>query len=111
MTLPASMRYIAVREPGPPSVMTIAEGAVPAARPGEVVIEVDTPQSAVLVLNDMWHPWWSATLDGQPVEILRANVLFRAVAVPPGKHTVRFTFNPVSGALAQLWDKVSARWR
>ena len=77
----------------------------------EVVIEVDTPANAILVLNDIWHPWWSATLDRRPVDILKANVLFRAVAVPPGKHTVRFTFHPLSGALTQLWGDVSARWR
>jgi hypothetical protein len=77
----------------------------------EVVVEVDSPASAVLVLNDVWHPWWRATLDGQPAEILKANVLFRAVAVPPGKRTVRFTFHPLSGALTQLWDKASVRWR
>jgi len=35
----------------------------------------------------------------------------RAVAVPPGKRTVRFTFHPLSGALTQLWDKASVRWR
>jgi len=38
--MPAAMRYIAVREPGPPGVMSIAEGPVPAAKPAEVVIEV-----------------------------------------------------------------------
>jgi len=34
------MRYIAVREPGPPDVMSIVEGPVPQPRPGEVLIEV-----------------------------------------------------------------------
>ena len=41
--------------------------------------------AALLVLNDVWHPWWRATIDGVETEIMRANVIFRAVAVPPGK--------------------------
>ncbi len=77
----------------------------------EIVIETDAPGSAMLVLNDVWHPWWRATVDGAPAEILRANLLFRAVAVPPGKHIVRFTFHPIEGALAQLRQKISALWR
>jgi putative PIG3 family NAD(P)H quinone oxidoreductase len=35
-----TMRYIAIREPGPPDVLVIAEGPRPVARPGEVLIEV-----------------------------------------------------------------------
>jgi putative PIG3 family NAD(P)H quinone oxidoreductase len=34
------MRYIAAREPGPPDVLTIAEGPLPKPKPGEVLIEV-----------------------------------------------------------------------
>jgi putative PIG3 family NAD(P)H quinone oxidoreductase len=34
------MRYVAAREPGPPDVLTIAEGAVPEPRAGEVLIAV-----------------------------------------------------------------------
>jgi hypothetical protein len=77
----------------------------------EVVIEAETPAGAMLVLNDIWHPWWQASLDGEPAEILKANVLFRGVAVPRGKHVVRFTFHPFTGALTQLWKKFSAAWR
>ena len=40
MTLKSTMRHIAVREPGPPEVMAVVEGPVPAPRPGEVLIEV-----------------------------------------------------------------------
>jgi len=40
MDLPARMRYIAVAQPGPPEVMALAEGTLPAPRPGEVVVAV-----------------------------------------------------------------------
>ena len=68
----------------------------------EVVVEADSPGGGWVVLNDLWHPWWFADIDGKAAEILRANVLFRAVAVPPGSHVVRFTFRPIAGAWAEL---------
>lgn len=71
-------------------------------------IEVEASDQGFVVLNDIWHPWWFATVDGQPVRILRANVLFRAVAVGPGRHTIRFEFAPVAGALQELRNKLSA---
>ena len=77
----------------------------------DIAVEVDAPGGGFLVLNDVWHPWWRASVDGRPAEILKANVLFRAVVVPPGIHTVRFTFHPFSGAIAELKDLVSARRR
>ncbi len=68
----------------------------------EVVVHSDSPAGGWVVLNDVWQPWWFATVDGQPAPLLRANVLFRAVAVPPGQHTVVFKFTPLRGALVQL---------
>lgn len=68
----------------------------------EVVLEADSPDGGWVVLNDPWHPWWSAEVDGRPAELKRANVLFRAVAVPPGPHTVRLVFRPLAGAWRQL---------
>ncbi len=68
----------------------------------EVILEADSPDGGFLVLNDLWHPWWLAEVDGKPAEILRANVLFRAVAVPPGRHRVHFVFRPIAGAWAKL---------
>jgi hypothetical protein len=75
----------------------------------DIAIEADAPGGGFVVLNDVWHPWWRATVDGKPADILKANVLFRAVVVPPGKHVVRFTFHPLTGALAELATRFHAQ--
>ncbi len=72
-----------------------------------VEIEVDTATAGHIILNDIWHPWWTASVDGQPARIRKANVLFRAVAVPAGRHLVVFDFHPISGALEELAGKLS----
>jgi putative PIG3 family NAD(P)H quinone oxidoreductase len=38
--VPATMRYVAAREPGPPDVLALAEGPLPQPKAGEVLIEV-----------------------------------------------------------------------
>ena len=48
----------------------------------EVIVQADSPDGGWVVLNDLWHPWWFAEVDGKPAPILRANVLFRAVPSP-----------------------------
>lgn len=67
-----------------------------------VEIDVTAAESGFVVLNDVWHPWWRATVDGRPVPIFKANVLFRAVEVEKGRHRVRFAFEPFAGGWAQL---------
>ncbi|CAN0049359.1 unnamed protein product, partial [Phaeothamnion confervicola] len=93
----------------PPSTVNAGTARIVSYRNTEIAVEVETPASTVLVLNDVWHPWWRATLDGAPTEILKANVLFRGVAIPPGKHVVRFSFHPFAGALAEIWERFSGR--
>jgi hypothetical protein len=73
----------------------------------EIDIEVDAPAGGFLVVNDAWHPWWRAEVDGQPADILKANVLFRAVQVAPGLHHVHFAFEPLRGAWDELREKAA----
>ena len=73
----------------------------------DIVVRVEAPDGGWLVLNDIWHPWWRATIDDAPAAILRANGAFRAVAVRPGSHTVRFSFHPVAGVVRSLRDLVA----
>lgn len=63
-------------------------------RPQRVAIAVEAATDAWLVLADAWFPGWTATLDGTPTPVLRANYLVRAVAVPAGRHEVVFSYDP-----------------
>ena len=63
------------------------------------------PRAGHLVLADCDAPGWRATVDGVPAPIERANMLFRAVPVLPGRHTVEMVYRPFSvkaGALTSL---------
>jgi hypothetical protein len=72
----------------------------------KVVIEVDAVQPGFVVLHDVWHPWWTADVDGIDAMILRANIIFRAVYVPAGHHVIAFEFKPISSAIADLGDRL-----
>ncbi len=61
-------------------------------RLNDMAVEVNTPGPALLRVADAWYPDWSATVDGRPAPIYRADYLLRAVPVPAGRHTVEFRF-------------------
>ena len=62
----------------------------------EVSIEADMPRPGFLLLLDTYFPGWTATVDGLPTHIFRADYNFRAVKLPAGKSTVRFAYQPGS---------------
>jgi hypothetical protein len=57
-------------------------------------IAVDAAQAGFLVITDAWYPGWKAEINNQPTELYRADVMFRAVAVPAGQSTVKLTYVP-----------------
>lgn len=61
---------------------------------GRLVVETDGG-GGWLVLSDRFVPGWRASLDGAPVPILRADLAFRAVEVPAGRHLVEMTYRPL----------------
>src|SRR5207302_11129676 len=61
-----------------------------------VKIHTSASADAWLVLSDTFYPGWTAAVDGQPVTVLRGDVLFRVVPVPAGEHEVEFRFEPAS---------------
>src|SRR6478736_90768 len=86
MPLPKTMRYIAVREPGPPDVLVEAAGPLPQPKPGEVLIQV-----AYAGVN-------------------RPDCLQRAGAYPPPADASPIVGLEVAGRIAALGEGVTT-WR
>lgn len=88
-------------EPAPsapcdPGVVKAGAAALLTSDSDQVVIHVEADSPGWLVLSDTWYPGWLAWIDGERVEILPANYLFRGLEVPAGEHQVVFRYQPVS---------------
>lgn len=62
----------------------------------KIVIQISSRDNQLLFLSDPFYPGWNAYVDGKKTAILRADFAFRAVEVPKGKHTVIFSYQPMS---------------
>jgi hypothetical protein len=68
--------------------------------PNRLEMTLNSPQAGYLVLTDTFFPGWTAEIDDKPVPILRANYLFRAVAIDAGVHKVTFSYRPIGFTIA-----------
>ena len=73
-----------------------ADIQVVADEPNRLVVRSVTSSNGWLLLSDVWYPGWRAEIDGEPTDILRANYLFRAIALDAGEHEVVFEYDPLS---------------
>jgi Bacterial membrane protein YfhO len=64
-----------------------------------VTIRTSALEDSILVLTDPYFPGWVARVDGTAAPIVRADYLFRGLAIPAGSHTVVFSYEPGSVAL------------
>ncbi|MBL8010267.1 MAG: hypothetical protein JNJ64_06635 [Flavobacteriales bacterium] len=114
----ADAEILALREVGPDTVAVVDErwrsalGDAPLTPDPSASVTLDsyaanalryTVRSAnggVVVFSEIWYgPDWQATLDGQPVEHVRADHVLRAMRVPAGEHVVEFRVASRSYAL------------
>lgn len=63
--------------------------------PNYLKYKVQNQGPGFAVFSEIYYPeGWQATIDGEPVTILRANYLLRALQIPAGQHTIEFRFAP-----------------
>jgi len=65
-------------------------------RADRVRIQAELNEPGYVVLVDAWDPGWRVTVDGREAPLLRADIAFRAVALPPGPHVVDLVYRPRS---------------
>jgi hypothetical protein len=73
-----------------------AEARLTTPGPDRVRVDAEASGRGLLVLADAYDPGWRASVDGRPAPVLRANIAFRGVALPAGRHTVEMVYRPSS---------------
>jgi hypothetical protein len=84
--------------------------------PGRISLALDTPaaQGSALLVAENYYPGWTATVNGQPAKLGRADLTLIGVELPTGARTVELTFDSApyhtgklitlgALALATLW--------
>jgi hypothetical protein len=60
--------------------------------PARLVLEVESGSPGILVLSEIYHPYWSAAVDGRSVGVLQVDVALRGVPVGARRQRVTLEF-------------------
>jgi hypothetical protein len=70
--------------------------------PNRIALTVDSDSDGILLLSEIYYPGWQAAVDGENVDILRADTTLRAVPVSAGIHRVELDYRPWTVTVGQL---------
>ncbi len=93
---------LATAAPAAPSAGLLPRAAAPAAGrvevarylPGDIALDVEARAGETLVVAETFLAGWSASIDGEPVPLIRANDLHMALAPPAGRCRVELRYSP-----------------
>ena len=112
---PGASLALAVNAAREPAIQALCAADAAAPPPGQVAstavsyntreLTTDTAAPAMLFLRTPFSLYWRATIDGEPVRVVRALGQFSAVAVPAGRHAIRLAYAPtgVGSSLMFAW--------
>jgi hypothetical protein len=84
---------------------------------GRESVRLSCSRSATLLRRELLFPGWTATVDGGSTALHRSHRIYQSVQVPPGTHTVSFTYTPpglgwaIAGFVAGCLWFVLGLWR
>jgi hypothetical protein len=71
-----------------------AEVQVVTEDPNRISVFVQSKAPGYLVIADVWYPGWRGWVDGISTPVLRADYLFKALAIPAGEHEIVLSYRP-----------------
>ncbi len=89
---PLDADTVVLDQPGPAASGAAAQVRIVEDGLDEIEVAVDAAGAGYLVVGDAIQRDWVATVDGKPAPLVSADHGVAAVAVPPGRHTVRLRY-------------------
>ena len=63
--------------------------------PNELRYHYSVATESTVVFSEIYYPdGWTATVDGEPLDLFRADWILRAAVVPAGEHDIVMRFEP-----------------
>ena len=77
--------------------------------PNELHYRYSAASDRLAVFSEIYYPdGWHATVDGQPVDLVRADWTLRAALLPAGEHEVVMTFLPSSYSIGATVSAIAS---
>ena len=77
--------------------------------PNELHYQYSASSDRLAVFSEIYYPdGWHATVDGQPVDLIRADWTLRAALLPAGEHEVVMTFLPSSYSTGAMVSAIAS---
>ena len=73
--------------------------------PNKLVYQSNATSEQLAVFSEVWYgpnKGWQASIDGTPVDYIRANYALRAMKIPAGQHTIEFKFDPKAYSIGKM---------
>ncbi len=62
--------------------------------PNRLSLIYSASERGYLYYSDCYDTYWNAYIDGRSAKIYKANIAFKAIKIPAGRHSVDFIYNP-----------------
>jgi hypothetical protein len=80
---------------------------VSTSREVDITLPAGLQSASLLLMTDTFYPGWRAFVDGNEVDVIKANYSFRAIVLPANASHVNFVYDPISYRLGSWLSLVT----